>query len=192
MTNDSPSPRNTVWKFLLPLGIILILVLGGLFFIKTQIAPSLTHQGSQGEIREGSVLSEFSIQQFNGSKVKISDLKAKVLLINFWATWCEACVYEIPSILKLRAALKDKGFEVVFINLDDNPSVVLPRALKRLNIDFPVYLDTDGTLSDLFDVHAIPLTVLMTGDRKVLYLKPGERDWGTREIQEQVEKWLAE
>lgn len=186
------SPRNTIWKFLLPVIAIIALVIGGLTVLKSQLGKGDSHSSDSAvEIRVGATLPDFSLQQFGGDSIAVSSIPSKVFLINFWATWCEACVVEMPSITKLRNAYKDKGFEVLFINVDEEPEAVLPKALKQFGIDFPVYLDTDTKLAELFDVHAIPLTVIMDKNRQILLIETGERDWNASDIRSDLEQWLA-
>ncbi|MGZ3698075.1 MAG: TlpA disulfide reductase family protein, partial [Bdellovibrionota bacterium] len=131
------------------------------------------------------------INKWGGGVVKASELKPKVTLVNFWATWCEACMEEMPSILKLRGRFKDRGFEVVAVNVDENPEAVLPATLKQLGIDFPVYIDKEGQVAGLFDVHAIPLTVMINSSRKVLLVQDGERNWMDEDLLSKMEKWLS-
>ena len=194
MTTEPATLRKNLWKTLLPVGVILVLIVVGLKIVQLQFASRKASPGgaSSAVVNEtGSVVPDFVLSRFGGGTVRLSELKSKVTLINFWATWCEACVEEMPSIVKLHNAYKDKGFGVLAVNLDDNPDAVIPKALKQLGIDFPVYIDPDGKLASVFDVHAIPLTAIIDKDRKVLMLLNGGRDWNTKDIQTQVEKWLS-
>jgi peroxiredoxin len=182
--------KNQLWKTFGPILAILALVVGALFFIKKYFAH-LPKENSV-EIQVGSTLPDFTLTRFNGSTVSVSELKAKVHLLNFWATWCEACVEEMPSIIKLRDAFKSRGFEVLGINLDENPELALSRAKKELGIDFPTFKDLEGKVAELFDVHAIPFTIVFNRERKVLYIKNGEQDWNSPEMRTQLDRWLSQ
>jgi thiol-disulfide isomerase/thioredoxin len=152
-------------------------------------------QGEEGDVattKVGATLPDFSLQTLEGKKLKFSELGAKVVLLNFWATWCEACVVEMPSIVKLNQMYKDKGLKVVAVNLDDKPAAVVPKAVRQLKIDFPIYIDADGSLANLFDVHAIPLTIIMDKDRKVLHVEGGERDWTDDDIKTKMDQWIGQ
>ena len=98
---------------------------------------------------------------------------------------------EMPSIVQLRDAYKDKGFEVVGVNLDENSATVVPKAIKQLKIQFPIFQDPENKIAEYFDVHAIPLSVMLNKDRKILYIENGERNWNDQESRTQLEKWLA-
>jgi thiol-disulfide isomerase/thioredoxin len=141
-------------------------------------------------LTEGAILPDFSLTRLEGGTVPVSQLNYKVLLINFWATWCAPCIVEIPSIVKLKEKFGPKGLEIAAISVDENPQELVPKAAKRLRMNFPIFLDPDSDLADLFEVHAIPLTAIIDKNRKILLLEPGERDWMHESIQQKVENWL--
>jgi thiol-disulfide isomerase/thioredoxin len=210
MTNDAPNTGQNdsnsgnkktfmsgLMKALVPLVVILAIIVVGLQLVKYKLNSETSTAQPQGggdvaTLSEGTVLPDFDLQTLEGKKLKFSDLKAKVVLINFWATWCEACVIEMPSIVKLYQSYKDKGLEIVGVNLDEKPDAVVPKAVKQLKIDFPIYVDSSGALANLFDVHAIPLTVILNHDRKILYVEGGERDWTDSEIKTKMDQWVGQ
>jgi thiol-disulfide isomerase/thioredoxin len=180
-----------LFKILAPVGAIIGLVLIAVVVIKKQSQSAFEGTG-QPAIEVGGQLPDFDLVQFSsGKEMKFSELDKKVVLVNFWATWCEACMVEMPSIVKLRKAYESKGFEVLALNVDENPEAVLPKTLNRLGLDFPIYVDRDQKLADLFDVHAIPLTVILDRNRKILFIETGERDWNGSDIHAKLEAWLA-
>ena len=181
--------ENLLWKFLLPVFGIIFGIIVGLTLIKTQISNH--NNDSDGTLQIGSTLPDFILKSIDNKKNNFSDIQARVVMVNFWATWCEACMIELPGILELRKSFHDKGFELVAINLDEDPHRIIPKVLKRLGIDFPVYLDLDGAVSDLFQVHAIPLTVILDHNRTVLLIESGERNWNGEEIQQKMNAWLS-
>lgn len=181
---------KTSAKVLIPAALIVIAAVGALTALK-MAGPEAGSGSPAGEIHEGSMVPDFALKAFQGDATRLSALKAKIVFINFWATWCQACVVEMPSLVKLRAAFKDRGMELIAVNLDDNPDEVVPSALKRLGIDFPVYTDPEGKLGELFDIHAIPVTVVLTPSGQVLKIHTGDLDWNAPNIHAEVEKWLA-
>ncbi|MDR3605814.1 MAG: TlpA disulfide reductase family protein [Oligoflexia bacterium] len=154
--------------------------------------PAAEKGGAPEELKIGSQIPDFTMRRFGENDwIKLSALQNKVIMINFWASWCEACVVEMPSIVKLRDAYRAKGFEVAGINLDETPDQAIPRLVKKLNIDFPVYTDPEGKIAEIFDVHAIPLTVILDSKRRILMLENGDRDWNSEEVRSKLEKWLS-
>ncbi len=121
------------------------------------------------------------------SEFSTDNLKGKVVLLNFWASWCEACIEEMPSIVKLNTALRDKGFEILSINLDDNPEKTIPQVVDELKMNFPVYNDSNEALAKTFQVVALPLTVILDRQLNVVRKESGARDWASddtiRELQ---------
>src|SRR5688572_1298378 len=120
MTTSRSKQSNPVWKVLIPVGVLLTLILGALMLIRLQV--SQTPGGADGvEIRQGNRLPDFTLTYLNGTTTPVSKISAKVMMINFWATWCEACMEEMPSIVKLRNTYQSRGFEVLGVNLDEDP-----------------------------------------------------------------------
>ncbi len=190
MTRSRTRNSSTLGKVFLPIFIILILVIGSLYLIKSQI-PHSQKAGAPIEIQVGNTLPDFTLTLLDGSQVKISDIHSKVFLINFWATWCEACMSEMPSLVQLRNTFVSRGFEVLAINLDESPEGVVPKTIRQFKMEFPVYKDSEGHVAELFDVHAIPLTVIIDDHRKILFVKDGEENWNGPLFHSQLQKWLS-
>mgnify|MGYP001594860243 FL=1 len=122
----------------------------------------------------------------NGKKVKLSSFRGKALLVNFWASWCEACMEEMPTIVKLHKTLRDSGFEVVSINVDEDPEKVVPTIIKKFGMEFPVYVDHEEKLAAAFHVVAIPYNIVMGKDHKVSWSESGERDWASEVVLKKI------
>jgi thiol-disulfide isomerase/thioredoxin len=207
MTTSDVSTRKTLIKVLAPIAVIVVIVFGALYTIKSQMPSKQQEPLSDGgsgagntppkPAEVGSLLPDFQLSPIgDGKEAKLSDVQAshhaKIMLVNFWATWCEACMEEMGSLVALREAYKDKGFEVIGIDLDQNASAVVPRAAKQFKIDFPIFQDPENKVADYFDVHAIPLSAVLTANRKILYIENGERNWNDQETRHWLDKWLAE
>jgi peroxiredoxin len=191
MTTAQKQKRPSILVILVPIFLILLVIVGSLFFIKYRLVDtSKAPQVSQ--IGVGKILPDFALTDMSGKKTTISRIEGKVILINFWATWCESCLQEMPSIVQLRENFHSKGLEIIGINLDENPAAVVPRAVKQYQMGFPVFQDPNGKIAELFDVYAIPLTVIMNKKREIIYLQNGEKDWHSKAVQTQIGKWLSE
>lgn len=179
---------KTLIKILLP---ILIILLGSYFVLKF---IKEDHQSSSQKIpvEVGTKVPDFDMHTLNGEVKKLSEITDKVILVNFWATWCTACVYEMPSMRNLQETFKEKGFTVAFLSVDANPKAIVPAYLKKLKIDFETYVDQDQKLAEYFDVHGIPFTAILDKDRRILYLEVGERDWNTKQVKDQISQWLTQ
>jgi thiol-disulfide isomerase/thioredoxin len=188
MTTPRNNSKSSLWKILAPAGVILAFVIAGLLVIKSEFSRP---PRNSGPIEVGATLPDFTLTRLDGTTTLVSQVRAKVMLINFWATWCEACVEEMPSIIQLREAYKNRGFEVLGVNLDENPEVVAPKIAKQLKMEFPLFKDPEGIMGDLFDIHAIPLTVILDSQRKILYMKDGELNWNSPAVRTQIERWIS-
>ena len=179
-------------RIFIPIVVILVVVVGSLMAIKANVKKEHKESVQAVELNEGGQVPNFDLEPLQGNKVQVGDLSHKVMMINFWATWCEACMEEMPSIVALREKYSSKGFEVVSINVDENPEKVVPPTVKSLNMKFPIYQDKSNTLSEMFDVHAIPLTVVINHDRKILMVESGGRDWNAEDVNQLMEKWTKD
>ncbi len=183
-------------KILYPIFFILVATFIALTWIKSKYAHE-RHENDGGnrtvDIRPGNTLPVFDLTPFRGEKaISVSKISEKVIVLNFWATWCDACMEEMPSLIQLRKRYHGAGLEVVGVNLDENPDDSISKTMEKFGIDFPLFKDPDGKLADLFDVRAIPVTVIFDKSRKVLYTKDGEQNWMAPEVTVQMDRWLAQ
>lgn len=125
---------------------------------------------------------DFSLQTIDGRKVKLSDLKGKVVMIDFWATWCGPCVKEMPDLKKLYAKYKDKGFEILAISVDVPDDLQKVKDfVKSRQLDFTVLIDekTRGA----FSVSAYPTSIFVDRDGKMRYRMVGTDDDSIKSIE---------
>jgi peroxiredoxin len=115
---------------------------------------------------------DFTLETIKGTRIKLSELRNKVVLIDFWATWCAPCVEEMPQLVKLYEKYKGRGFEILAISVDSKSELykVEPFAATH-KLNFPVLFD-DG-VSGLYQVKAYPTTVFIDRSGKVRYSATG-------------------
>ncbi len=179
-------------KVFLPIAIILAIVIGALMAVKASVHKEVKLNTQPIELAEGAEIPNLEMTRLDGTQTELGKVSTKVTMINFWATWCEACMSEMPSIVALRDQYAPKGFEVLGVNVDENPSQVVPDVQKKMIIKFPIFTDKSNALAEMFDVHAIPLTVLINKNRKILLIESGERDWNGEDLHQMLDKWLNE
>jgi len=122
-----------------------------------------------GEQSPGFVLSDRNGVQFDLHEVA---KRNKVVLINFWATWCAPCRVELPQFEKLYKGKSGRGFEILAISEDDAPAK-LTEYLEARPLSFPVLIDADGAVAKAYGVQAFPTSVLIGADGRVLHIVNG-------------------
>jgi peroxiredoxin len=125
----------------------------------------------------------------SGARHRLSDYRGKVVLLNFWATWCEPCKAELPSIERLRVALAGKPFVVLAVEMEGSARTASDTA-KELHLHFPMLLDRDSTATSAWDVNLLPTTFLIRPDGAVAFSHVGEVDWASSEWRRKVEALL--
>ena len=122
---------------------------------------------------------EIQLKDVNGNTVRISDYRGKVVFLNFWATWCAACVVEMPSMEKLHLILKDKNFVMVAINMQESDARV-KAFIEKLKLSFTTLLDMNGEVAGGFAVNALPTTYILDKAGRIVGAAIGPRDWDSR------------
>ena len=113
--------------------------------------------GSSSIAAEKSAAPDVSVVSIaNGSTLKLSDLKGKVVLLNFWATWCPPCREEIPSMMKLNGFMAGKPFQMVAISIDEGGKKDIDSFFKETGFFLPTYLDESGASSKSYGVTGVP------------------------------------
>jgi thiol-disulfide isomerase/thioredoxin len=131
-----------------------------------------TQKSGEENIIIGQPFPELEFKDLNGDVMNIANLKGKVVLIDFWATWCGPCRKETPNLLSVYKEFRDKGFEIIGISLDKNLDT-LKNYLEDHQIQWPQYYDGkgwDNAISRRFGVNGIPSTVLIDREGVVRYL----------------------
>ena len=170
-------------KALLPILVILLAAIGAFYFLNgNQGFDSINHA------RE--VAADFNLVPLKGPEIPIKKAIRKVILINFWASWCPPCLMEIPSLVALRKKFADKGLDVALVSVDENPEEVVNETLKPLGVDFVSYYDKNQILSERFDVSALPYTVILDSNLKILWQGEGDQDWNSGTVEKMMKKWL--
>lgn len=142
-----------------------------------------------GQLRPwtGGATPPLALADVEGRPHRIEDYRGKVVLVNFWATWCEPCRDEMPSMNRLRASLAGKPFEVLAVNLGESDARVR-KFVEQLPLGFPVLMDRDSGAAKAWRARILPASFLLGPDGRIRYAVLGELDW----TQEPARKAVAE
>jgi peroxiredoxin len=134
---------------------------------------------------------DFTLRSVGGANLRLAEQRGQVVLVNFWATWCGPCRQEMPHLNRLYDKYRSSGFVLLGVNIDDDPRAAADLAAK-LGLRFPVLLDTDKQVSRVYDMSAMPATLLIDRDGRVRHIHRGYRDGVERTYEEQVRGLLKE
>jgi len=134
-----------------------------------------------------SVAPDFTLRSIGGPNLRLQEQRGKVVLINFWATWCAPCRLEMPHLDRLFDKYRATGFVMLGVNVDDDAGRAVALA-TRAGWKFPLLLDTEKTVSRLYDISTMPTTVLVDRDGRVRHVHngytPGLEDVYERQVRE--------
>lgn len=130
-----------------------------------------------------------ALKDLEGGQHRLADYRGKVVLINFWATWCGPCRDEMPSIQRLKNKLKGRPFEVLAVNLDE-PESRIRKFLSEMKVDFTILLDPGRSVAKAWDARILPATYIVGADGKVRYSLVGEINWDHEQIVSRITELL--
>jgi thiol-disulfide isomerase/thioredoxin len=127
------------------------------------------------------------LRDIRGGLIDLSHYKGKVLVINFFATWCPPCVREMPHIVELQKELGPNGLQIFGVSADDNKSV-LPPFIKKFKVNYPIAMDNPDLVSTFGDIEGIPTTFIV--DRQLRIVDKFTGYTSKEEFVQKVRKWL--
>lgn len=119
---------------------------------------------------------EFTVKDRSGQVHRLSDFRGKVVLINFWATWCPPCIEEMPSMESLRQEMDDTQLKIMALSVDDSWEPI-DAFLEKSPYGFGIYADFQEKVAKLYGTHMIPETYIVDKQGVILCKVTGDRDW---------------
>jgi len=156
MTESDLSYRKRRWEI-----VMLISLLAGIVWTVFSRFPSAVGAplSSSPSPREGFPAPDFTLDTLDGGKVTLSDLRGKVVVVNFWATWCLPCREETPALEKAYEQYKDSGMVILGVNLTNQDVVSeVESFVQEFKLSYPILLDRDGSVSYLYQIKGLPTT----------------------------------
>ena len=129
----------------------------------------------------------FTLKDQKGNDVSLEAQRGKVVMINFWATWCPPCIKELPTMIELKESLADKPFEILAINMGEEPWVIEQFLAKfDATFNFPLLLDSIGKVATAYKVSGLPATMLVDKEGRIAFGGVGERDWNDDAVKAEI------
>jgi len=112
---------------------------------------------------------DFAIKDLQGTSLSLASYKGKVLVLNFWATWCPPCRKEIPDFIEAYREFKDKGLEILGVSVDETTAEALLEWTKKTGINYPIALATPEIVRDFEPGEYIPATIIIDRSGRIRY-----------------------
>ena len=143
------------------------------------------------EARAATPAPELKARDLTGATKTLADYRGKVVLLNFWASWCPPCLHEMPSMERLRVKMAGRPLEIVALASAEGPNDV-KAFLSKIKLGFPILLDTDGSNTKRWKVFALPTSFLLDAQGRVRYVLTGPTEWDEGEALKIIESMLEE
>ncbi|MDD5083048.1 MAG: TlpA disulfide reductase family protein [Dehalococcoidales bacterium] len=161
--------RNRMVKIIILLGLALLMVAG---LVMTGCATTPTEPNAVEGTAVGNFPPDFQLKSLTGETITLSELRGQPVLINFWATWCGPCRYEMPFLQQIFADKANERLVILAVNIGETLETA-DQFVKDNNLSFTVLLDTNRDLVPKYGLRYIPTTFLIGRDGTIQYVKSG-------------------
>lgn len=151
--------------------------------------PEMTHSFTQ--LKPAKAAKDFTLPGIDGKMHRLSDYRGKVVLVNFWATWCPPCRREMPSMERLSQRLKDQGFVILAVNQQEDPDKVFVFTSQlKPEPTFALLFDRNSAVANAWGVKGLPATFIVDKQGRVAYRAMGGREFDHPEIAQVIQRLL--
>lgn len=142
------------------------------------------------KFEEGVKAPDFTLPDPDGQKLSLKSFRGKAILLNFWATWCISCQWEMPEMEKLYQTYKRDGFVVLAVSIDQQGPDAVKQFLQKSGLTFPTVIDQEGTVARQYGVRGLPITYFINPHGEIVAGAAGPRHWSGEEAFRFVEELL--
>ncbi|BAV32778.1 alkyl hydroperoxide reductase [Sulfuricaulis limicola] len=134
---------------------------------------------------------DFALKDIDGKLRRLSESRGKVVLVNFWATWCPPCRREMPSMQRAWTQLKSENFEMLAINVGEDEDTIFGFTFSTgVELTFPILLDRDAQVIKAWPVIALPTSFVVDPQGRIVYRAVGGREWDDPELLKKIRELL--
>lgn len=177
--------------------VLLAVVLSGLFLLNPSGGVSAWMRDAHGSnfglvaergvVKVGEEAPNFQLRDLDGNMVSLSQLRGKVVLLNFWATWCGPCRIEMPAMERLYRSYSRKDFEILAVSTDPQGAAVTRPFQQEMGFTFPILHDAEYRIGLMYGARSLPMTFMVDRQGIVRQKVPGARDWGGPDARELIQ-----
>jgi cytochrome c biogenesis protein CcmG/thiol:disulfide interchange protein DsbE len=167
---------------------ILLAAFGASTFVWTYVHHEPPVKASVKDGKDRKKAPDFELKDANGKVVRLSDYRGKVVLLDFWATWCGPCNIEVPWFTEFQRKYKDRGFEVLGVSMDDDGWKAVSPFVAEKKINYRIVLGNDQTGDQYGGVEALPTTFVIDRDGRIASVHVGLS--GKKEFEDAIQKLL--
>jgi len=160
---------------------LLFVIVLAVVFYRIQLSPNQKTGLDQERPEVGHPAPDFTLRNLQGNLEGLVDHKDKVIILNFWATWCAPCLEEMPAFEKLYRRYRSQRLTVLAISLDKGDISKVKDFVDANNLTFPVLIDSDGVAEKLYPSFTIPFTYLIDKEGRVAARVDGAKNWASSE-----------
>lgn len=158
-----------------------------LFFLIATFCLAITAQAASLPPYEGEPLPGFVLNDMQGNQHSFSRYRGKVLMVNFWATYCGPCIKEMPSMQRLKEKLSDKPFTILAVDMAEEKSTVEAFLKKHdIKVNFPILLNPEGDVVEQWMITAVPTTFIIDPKGEIRYALFGGIEWDKPDVIETI------
>ncbi len=150
-------------------------------------APDILPVAERNVVKLGEPAPNFRLRDLNGQMVSLSDLRGKVVLLNFWATWCGPCRVEMPAMEELYRTFSRNDFEILAVSTDAQGASVTRPFQQENHLTFPILHDADYRVGLTYGARSLPMTFMVDRQGIVRHQIFGARDWAAAEAHQLVQ-----
>jgi len=125
--------------------------------------------------------SDFELKDIDGATHRLSDYRGKVLIVNFWATWCPPCREEMPSMQRAWKKLEQEGIAMLAVNVGEDEDTIF-QFTANYPVEFPLLMDRDSAVTGAWPVRGLPTTFVVDPQGRLAYRAIGGREWDDQEL----------
>ena len=144
-------------------------------------SPAMAQSNVLHPVKGKPLAADFALQDIDGKVHHLSDYRGKVVMVNFWATWCPPCRQELPSMERLWLATRDKGVVMLAINIGEDAETILTFT-SDYPVTFPLLMDRDSSVIKHYPVLGVPTSFIIDPQGRIIYRAVGTRKWDDKAI----------